>query len=131
MVVGSVCARGRVFLQRLVSGTDSTISGLCFHSLASRGIKVSRNSFRVEVAPSGRGEALAVSSGNVNVAGRRLRTGLNAVTGDNSLTFGRRGTSSGSVSIVNRFNMNFCSTFVIDSYMAIRDHTCNRDRTCH
>lgn len=128
VVVGSVCAGGRVFLHRLVSGTSSTVSGLCCGDLASPSINVGGNSFHVLLAHSGSGHLLAISSGNVNVAGRRLRRGLNAVTRSNSLSFGGSGGSRG-VSVVNRFNINFCSTFVITSGIAIVSGTCNTSRT--
>lgn len=131
LVVGSVCAGGRVFLHRLVSGTDSTISGLGFGDLRSPDIGVSRNSLTVHISFSGSTHAVAVSSGNVNVATRRLRHGLNAVTRSNSRRFGARGTRrrNSRISVVNRFNINFCSTFVITDRIGIIDHTCNRSIT--
>ncbi len=122
MVGGFLCDSRRVFLHRVLSGTISTARGL--GALTRDNILASSvNSAAVHIAISDTTRAVAVDSTNVNVANRRVRGCVGRVTFSNIASF-LRGCGSDTGTVVKRFKLKFCSTFVISSHIRVVARSC-------
>lgn len=123
VVGGFLCDSRRVFLHRLISGTISTARGLgALTSVDRFGKRL--NSLAVRMSLSG--SAVAVSSHNVNLATRRVSGCVGRVTFSNTGSF-LRGCGGSTGTVVNRFKLNFCSTFVMTGGIRVVAGSCGRN----
>lgn len=109
VVGGFLCDSRRVFLHRLISGTMSTARGL---GALTSGNRFGKRVKSLAVGMDLKGSAVAVSSQNVKLATRRVSGCVGRVTFSNTGSF-LRGCGSSTGTVVKRFNLNFCSTFVM------------------
>ncbi len=124
IVGGFLCDSRRVFVHRVMSGTMSTARGL--------GALTGGNSFDnranrlgMDIRIGGRTKAVAIDSHNLNVARRRVSGCVGRVTFSKTGSFlSGCGRSTGTV--VNRFNLKFCSSFVIDGGIRVVAGDCGR-----
>lgn len=123
VVGGFLCDSRRVFLQRLMSGTISTARGLgALTSVDRFGNRLNSLAIRISL----NGSAVAVSSHNVNLATRRVSGCVGRVTFSKTGSF-LRGCGGSTGTVVKRFKLKFCSTFVISGGIRVVAGSCGRN----